>query len=338
MPGETQIRFPSVQTAEFVDTRRPDRPLAPNEVEGKTHYTLVSNGTEMHIYLGRYEEQDLQWGRFPFVPGYAASFQVERVGTEVQDIKPGDIAFCMGKHCSYQRITRAEMLPVPPALSPEVAPFARLMNVTMSTASTTTARPPARVVVTGLGPIGLIGALVFQRCGYRVTAIDPVPARRQTATEAGVRDVRPAAPLDDPALVQQVALVVECSGHEQAALDSIRLLEPGGELVQVGAPMARRTEIFAQEMLIAMFWQNCRLRGGSEWQVPRQPTDYRPNSIFGQMAAALDWLADGSIDVRTFYEVVPPTDPQQIYQDILHQRRPKLCCVFDWQSLWPANL
>jgi len=35
--------------------------------------------TELNIYLGNYE--GLSWGRLPLVPGYAATFRVEAVGS-----------------------------------------------------------------------------------------------------------------------------------------------------------------------------------------------------------------------------------------------------------------
>lgn len=333
MGSEKQVLFPKAGMAEFVDCERPDAPLGPTEIEGRTLCSLISNGTELNVYLGHYERDNLSWGRFPFVPGYATSFTVEAVGAEVTDIKPGQVAYSMGLHRTFQRVERREMLPVPEGLAPESVPFARLMNVTMSTLSTTTARPPALVVVTGLGPIGLMGAKMFGRCGYAVIGVDPVPSRRETASASGVPDVREAAPTDDPKVAGKVALVLECSAHEQAVLDGIKLLQKRGELVQVGVPMTRHTEIYAQELLNAVFRQDCVLRSGTEWEVARHPTAFRANSVFGQMEAALQWMAEGSITTEELFDVLPPTDPQTIYQDILNKRREKPCVVFDWRDI-----
>ena len=330
---EYQVLFPEAKKAELRSCSRSESPVGPREIEGRTLYTLISNGTELNVYLGYYEEHNLSWGRFPFVPGYAGTMEVETVGSEVNDIRPGDLVFCIGLHQSFQRCDRETVLPLPKGLPPARAPFARLMNVTMSTLTTTTAHPPARVIVTGLGPIGLMGAKMFQRCGYKVTGCDPVAERRETALASGLADVRAAVPLDDPALVGKVSLVLECSAHEQAVLDGLGMLEKRGELVQVGVPMSRKTEIYAQEILNRMFRQNAVLRSGSEWEVPKHPTVFRHGSCYGNMAAGLDWLNEESVTVDELFDTIAPSDPQAVYQDLLAKRTAKPCVMFDWRDV-----
>lgn len=331
---ELKILFPSELKAELVAAERDAKPLGPTEVEGRTLYTLVSPGTELNVYVGNYaKDPAMTWGKFPFVPGYAASFEAEAVGSEVKDIKPGDIVYCMGQHQTFQRATRDKLIPAPKGLSPEKVPFARLMNVTMSTLTTTAARPPAKVLVTGLGPIGLMGALIFARSGYDVIACDPVKERQDVARACGLKNVFGAVPVADPSVKGQVALVLECSAHEQAVMDGCAVVLKGGEVVMVGVPMVRRTEICAQELMNRVFRNMVILRSGSEWAVTRYPAEYRPNSIFGNMAAAMEWLAEGSINVDPVYEVLKPADPQAIYQDVLNKRTRKLAQVLDWTGL-----
>ena len=45
-----------------------------------------------------------------------------------------------------------------------------------------------------------------------------------------------AVPVEDPAYAGEVELVIECSGHEQAAFDGCRIVRKRGEVVLVGAP------------------------------------------------------------------------------------------------------
>jgi threonine dehydrogenase-like Zn-dependent dehydrogenase len=332
--SEFRIVFPSEQKAELAACERDVKPLEALEIVGRTLYTLVSPGTELNVYLGHYAKMPgMTWGKFPFVPGYAAAFVAEAVGSDVKDVKPGDLLYCMGQHQTYQRVKREQVLPVPKDLAAEKVPFARLMNVTMSTLTTTVARPPAKVLVTGLGPIGLMGALIFARSGYDVIACDPIAERQAVARSCGLTQVHGNVPVDDPTVKGQVALVVECSAHEQAVLDGCAVVHKGGEVVLVGVPMVRRTEIYAQELMNRVFRNMVVLRSGSEWQVTRYPADYRPNSIFGNMAAALRWLAEGSIRVDPVYEVIAPTDPQAIYQDALNRRSKKLAQVLDWTKV-----
>jgi threonine dehydrogenase-like Zn-dependent dehydrogenase len=160
--------------------------------------------------------------------------------------------------------------------------------------------------------------------------VDPDAARRETAAQMGLADVRAAVPVDDDELAGTVSLVLECSAHEQAVLDGLAVLEKRGELVLVGVPMVRKTEIYAQEIMNKAFRAVATIRSGSEWEVPKYPTDYRKNSNFGNMAAALRWLAEGSVAVEGLYMVAAPDDPQTIYQDLLHQRTARPAVVLDW--------
>lgn len=327
---EYKVLFSGEEQATFVEYEREASRIGYDEIGGKTLYSLVSPGTELNIYLGNYEKEGLSWGRFPFTPGYAAVLQIEEVGSDVTDINKGDLVYCMGKHMSYQRITRKEAIPLPEGMNPEKAPFARLMGVTWSSLTLTMARPPAKVVVAGLGLVGLFGALIFQNCGYQVYGCDPLESRRDIAKAAGLLNVLPKVPLDDPTICGKVALFLECSAHEQAALDGLDVIKRGGELIQVGVPMVRRTEIYAQAVLNKIFRKCAIVRSGSEWQVTRHPADFRPNSVFDNQGTALKWIAEGTINVDPLYAVDTPDHPQESYQAALHKTTDTLAVVFDW--------
>lgn len=313
------------ECAELLAEPRDASPLAPDEVSGSTLATLISAGTEL---AGAYRGAE-----FPRRPGYAAVYRVEEVGKAVSDLGPGDVVFCMGRHQSYQRHPRERVIPVPQGLSPEQATFARMMGVSMSTLTTTVARPPEMVMVTGLGLVGHLAAQIFQSCGYRVLAVDPSDARREAARERGIDRLAPAVPVDDPQVVDHIALALECSGHEGAALDACRVVRKRGEVVLVGAPWERRTGRFAHELTHLIFHRYVVVRSGWEWEVPLFPTDFGSNSIYGNLAAALAWLAEGRIRVKGLYTSVSPREAQRTYQDLLHMRAPRLGVVFDWTTL-----
>ena len=196
----------------------------------------------------------------------------------------------------------------------------------MSTLTTTTARPPDKVLVLGLGPVGHLAAQMFRSCGYRVTAVEPLEPRRRLAQEKGIEEVHASVP---PHL-EGIALALECSGHEQAALDAVRAVRRRGEVVQVGVPRERRTELFAFDILSAVFRGYVVLRSGWEWEVPRHGAEFRVGSVFGNLAAALRWLAEGRVRVAGLYRTASPRDAQRVYQDLLHRREDHLSVVFDW--------
>lgn len=323
MTTDRCITFTARERAELLSTERDAAPIGPREVAGSTLATLVSAGTEIQGgYLGSH---------FPAQPGYAAVFTVEQVGGEVSELQIGDRAFCMGGHRSWQRVPVENALRVPDSLASEQAVFARLMGVSMSTLTTTMARPPQRTLVTGLGPVGHLAAQIFHACGYQVTACDPDAARRGYAAQNGVPDVRAAVPLDDPQIAGRVALAVECSGHEQAVLDCCRAVCRRGEVTLVGVPWHRRTDLTAHALLHTIFHHYVVVRSGWEWELPLHETPFRTNSIFGNLSAALRWLAEGRVRVSNLIETARPSDAQQVYQSLLHHRWHKLAAVFDWR-------
>lgn len=327
MEKAKRIVITGVQRAVLEDYDAPSGALGHDEVAGTTLYTLLSAGTELNIYLGHYDAQGLSFGRLPFVPGYAATFRVTDVGDAVEDIEIGDVVYCMGKHAAHQRYARSEVIPLPDGLPPETAVFARLANISMSALTTTRARPPDRVVITGLGLVGLLGAMIFDAAGYEVFAVDPVASRRGIAAQRGIANVGSSIDIEKTG---RVPLVLDCSGHEQAVLDGLLVVEKGGEVVVAGVPMVARTEMRAQEILNALFRSFATLRSGKEQQVAAHPTEFRTGSQFENMAAAMRWVAEGRISVDGLYSLVSPADAQDVYQKVLHMRQDHLGMVFDW--------
>jgi threonine dehydrogenase-like Zn-dependent dehydrogenase len=313
------------QRAELLPVDPPALPLAPKEVTGKTRISLISAGTELAgCFLGQ---------SFPSFPGYAAIFKVEAIGENVQRLQPGDLALCMGPHRSFQRIHESQALKLPDGLKPEEAVFARMMSVSMSTLVTTTARPPDRVLVMGLGLVGHLASQIFTRCGYEVCACDPSEKRRNLAKDRGIRRIEEKAPLDDPDWEGRVSLALECSGHEAAALDACKCVRKRGEVALIGTPWIRRTEMFAHDLLHAIFHRYVVVRSGWEWEVPMDPMEFRAGSILENQAAALRWLREGSIRVDGLYEKVSPEAAQHAYERLQHQQNERLAVLFDWDVL-----
>ena len=320
------VQFVAREQAELRVVERDSTPLASDEIAGGSLVTLISAGTES---TGSYTSD----GGHPRGSGYAAVFQAESVGSDVDDVKTGDYIFCMGNHRSYQRVKRDAAVPLPAGLAPEIGVFARLMNVSLTTLTTTTARPPERVVVTGLGIIGNLAAQNFTHAGYEVFACEPIASRRKVAVECGLKNVLPAVPVDNPDIAGTVGLVVDCSGHEQAVLDGCNVVREKGEVVLIATPWHRYTEMYAHTVLHAIFHNYVVVRSGWEWELPNQPTAFRTNSIHGNLAAGVRWLAEGRMSVAPLAMKVSPCDPQTVYQNLLHRRSERLTYIFDWTNL-----
>jgi len=328
-----QVLVTAKERAQLAEVRWPTAPLKANEVEGRTLASVVSAGTELHTY-GPHGAEKRQ---YPAALGYGAVFEVEAVGQGVTDVKPGDLAYTSGRHCSRQRVKREDLLPVPTGLPAEKAVLTRMMGISWSTLTTTRARPPARVIVTGLGPVGHLATQIFAVCGYEVLGVEPDERRRAIARSKGIA-VRAAVPLDDPAWTDRADLVVECSGHELAVRDACKVVRKRGEVVLVGVPWHRRADLQAHEILYDVFYRFVDLRSGWEWEVPGQPTDFRIGSRMENYAFGMQWIAEGRIDVADLVVLKDPHEVGQVYSDLHHRRLEDLVVVFDWTALnWLAS-
>ncbi len=328
MPME--IIIPERQTFQL----RPyeDQPLRRGEIRGRTLCTLISQGTEIGWANG---------DTFPMRPGYAAVFEVEEIGEGVNGVTRGERRFAMGFHRSSQTHLAEHTLPIPADMAPETAVIARLMGVSMTTLMTTKARPGDRVIIAGAGPIGFLAAHLFRIGGYRVTVVDPDALRREQLVRSGITDTCSAMPLDNPDLAGKVALVVDCSGHEGAVLEGCRIVRRMGEVVLVGVPWRKYTDLTAHDVLNAVFFNHVTLRSGWEWELPMHNRSFAweelldgynnaPHSIFSGFARALEWLSEGRIPFDGMVCRARPESSEMLYADLMARQIDEPFIVLDW--------
>lgn len=327
-----EIVFTGRQRFELLDYE--DTPLGANEVRGPTLVTLVSPGTELAWAGG---------DNFPIRPGYAAVFEAREIGPGVTGIAPGDRLLCMGAHRSTQQFDARYTLKLPQGMAPEHAAVARLMGVSLTTLMTTTARPGDRVIVCGAGPVGYLAAHQCRIAGYDVALVEPDEGRRAQAVQSGIADVLPSIPIDDPAWRGKVALVIDCSGHEQAVLDGCKIVRKRGEVVLVGVPWKAHTGLLAHEILHEVFFNYAVLRSGWEWEVPVLSRDFvweelyegynnAPHSTFSGLAAALRWLSQDRIPLEGLLRAVDPGDPSALYAQLAAKVFEEPFIVMRWSA------
>lgn len=327
-----EIVFTGKRKFELMDYE--DAPVGPNEVGGPTLATLVSPGTELAWADG---------GDFPVRPGYAAVFEAEQIGSAVAGIKPGDRLLCMGAHRSSQKFDARYAIRLPDGMAPEIAVVARLMGVSMTTLMTTTARPGDKVIVCGAGPVGYLAAHQCRIAGYEVTLVEPDERRRAQAVRSGIVNTLPAIPVGDPAYAGSVALVIDCSGHEQAVLDACKVVRKRGEVVLVGVPWKANTAILAHEILHAVFFNFVVLRSGWEWEVPILARSFvweelyegynnAPHSTYTGLAKALKWLSEGRVPIDGLVRSLDPGDPSRVYGALINREIDEPFVVLDWNK------
>ena len=314
-----------------------DLPLGSGEVRGRTLASVDSPGSVLAVLGGAMPEA------LPAHPGHAAVFEVDEVGAEVNGIARGDRLFCQGADRSTQQYIPHLTVPVPPGMDPVAAVLARLMGVSMTTLMTTAARSGDLVAVTGLGPVGYLAAHLFRLANYEVIAADPDLRRRRWAAGSGISRVFERLPVEHPDVAGRVDLVVECSGNEAAVADACKVLATGAEVVLIGTPWARKTKVYAHEILKAVFYRLVTLRSGWEFEIPlrRIPfahgghdRDYNNarHTVFSGYRKALAWLAAGRIPLAGMVRTVSPRDATAVYRSLQRQEFKELFLVWDWTA------
>jgi len=327
-----RVIFPEANVVRLETVEVRDDDLGPFEIVTRTHCTLISPGTELARLQGKLMFDSEIPPPFPKNDvGYANIGTVIAAGSEA-GVQPGDRVYTMGNHATISRGDVRSMLcvPVPDGLAAENAVFARLATVSMTTMILTPARPGEEVAVMGLGLVGNMASQVFQAAGYHVNAFDLAPHRREIATQVGIRHVLDGS--ETSQFSQRHALIVEATGSAKALASTMDMAKPGGEIVMIGAPWGgEANSVPSSQITRLLFFRFLRLRSGSEWEIPLQPTPLQHGSNFQNSVTALDWLADGRLNVQPIItHRITPDDVPDAYRGLQDAPNDYLGVVIDW--------
>ena len=145
-----------------------------------------------------------------------------------------------GSFAEYLCIPEANVVPIPPEIPDEVAaifdPFGNAVHTALSFDLV-----GEDVLVTGAGPIGIMGALVAQRAGaQRVVITDINPYRLDLARRLGVQHVVKADEEGLDAVMARIGMTegfdvgLEMSGAPPAMRDMIYYMNNGGKVALLG--------------------------------------------------------------------------------------------------------
>jgi threonine dehydrogenase-like Zn-dependent dehydrogenase len=256
MPRElvaTAVRTPALREYQ-------DAPLAPGQIRARTEYGAPKHGTELHMYRGdspfgdAHLDPDLRafvaggapHGGFPIDLGNIAVGTVTEVGAGVGEVAAGDRVagyaplretqtWTWGAVGVYPRVRK-----MPEGMSWQAAVCLDPATVALGGVRDGGLRVGDRVVVTGLGAIGLLAVQLCRVAGAAfVAAIDPIAARRAVAEATGADLVLDPTAVDAGLEIrrragQGVDVAIETSGSPRALQAAIRALAFGGTVAVVG--------------------------------------------------------------------------------------------------------
>ena len=184
-------------------------------------------------------------GRLPCEVGTAANNAGTLVGGGIRLHRSGgaeDVFHHLGVSgfASHAVVSRTSVVPVPADVPADIAALLGCAVLTGGGAVLNAGRPAAgeRVIVVGLGGVGMAALLVAVALGHEVVGVDAVPAKLDLARDLGAVDAL--TPAD--ALAQatdaggRAPVVIEAAGNARAFETAFALTAPGGTTVTVGLP------------------------------------------------------------------------------------------------------
>ncbi len=247
--------------------RVPVPEVGPNDVLIKVRKTAIC-GTDVHIW--NWDEWAQNTVPVPLVTGHEFVGEVTEVGSAVTEYKPGQRVSGEGHivcgHCRNCRAGRGHLchntlgvgvhragafaefialpqhnvVPIPDNIPDEIAAiFDPLGNAVHTALSFDLVGED--VLVTGAGPIGIMGALVAQAVGARKVVITDInPGRLELAKKLGVQHTVNAADETLPEVMRQLGMTegfdvgLEMSGAAPAFRDMIDAMNNGGKIAILG--------------------------------------------------------------------------------------------------------
>lgn len=243
----------------------------PDEALVQVHCIGVC-GSDVHYYehgrIGRYEVKK------PLILGHELAGTVVKVGADVKNVSVGDrVAVEPGVtcgRCEYCKSGRYNLCPdvvfmatppvdgawaeyvsvrsdflfkLPEEMSFEEGAMLEPLSVGIHAMNRARVKPGDRVLVTGLGPIGLLAMEAAKLFGVReLYGSDVIEGRRSMAMEMGAAGVLNPAEQDMAAALDEwtqgagIDVIIETSGSGRAIADTIHLAKRGGRIVFVGLP------------------------------------------------------------------------------------------------------
>ncbi|KAF4405277.1 MULTISPECIES: zinc-binding alcohol dehydrogenase [Streptomyces] len=324
---ERVVQFTGPRRVEIAS--REPQPLPPGHLRVRTRYSGISAGTELTAYRGTNPYLTRTWDPEArlFREGAAgiaypvAGWGYSEVG-EVTEISPelagtpglpavGDLVWGIWGHRSEGLVPVERMLghTLPAGLDPLAGAFARVGAIAHNAVLAADLHLGEDAVVFGQGVIGLITTRLAQLSGARVTAVDTLDNRLETARQYGAEVTLNA--LADPVAerVREATdgrgadVAVEISGAHAALHEAVRSVATGGRVVASGFYQGDGTGLrLGDEFHHNRVQLVSSQIGGVPPQLSGRWTVERLQQTF------LRLVAEGRVDVKSLVSHVVPAD------------------------------
>jgi 2-desacetyl-2-hydroxyethyl bacteriochlorophyllide A dehydrogenase len=326
------ITFPGQGKAEVREGECPD--MAEDQIEVRTTCSLISPGTELAFFNGTHSDLKTGKRKYPTGSGYSNTGVVERVGSKVENFKPGDRVMCMAGHCSRFVISPERAYPIPDGVADEQASFAILGSIALHAIREAALAFGENALVLGLGVIGQLALrLARLTAANRIFAADMFPTRLEAARAGGADTLLNVAEEDAVALVREATggrgceVVIEASGNHKAIATALKCAARRARVMILGCPhgdatLDLYTELQKNELqLIGSYQPNC----------PEIETAYTPWTQRRNRELILEYLRQGRLDFAPLLtHKAEPEQAQEVYEALAREQDRAIGGLFYW--------
>jgi 2-desacetyl-2-hydroxyethyl bacteriochlorophyllide A dehydrogenase len=229
-----RVRFVAPYLVELADVAVPK--LRSGDVLVRSEFSGISGGTELLAYRGELDSsvpRDETLGaltggfEYPFTYGYSAVGTVEASRSAVGE---GERIFAFHPHQTRFIVSDADVVRIGEC-DPRAATLFPLVETALQISLDAGIRYREVVAVVGLGPVGILTAILLTRSGAIVLGSDPKPWRRETAHVCGLEALRPEELGDAVRTATRgrgADFIVEATGNPEALGESLGLLSTEG--------------------------------------------------------------------------------------------------------------
>ncbi len=301
----------------------------------ETEYSLISAGTELSRAFA------IKKGfRYPVRPGYCGVGKILKKGNGI-DAEIGDRVFFNAPHASKVRWKDSDDVqgPLIRKLSKDIDPIeATAMNlllVALQGVNLTQVKLGYDVGVFGLGNIGIMTALMYQKMGCRVIGIDPIEGRRKLAESMGLRF---SAGEDKKEKIETLTrgkgldIAADVTGLPEAIIDCISFAGKDSQVLLLGSPR-KSYETDLTPVFSGMHMKDLKVIGAFNKTIPVREKDGSRDCMDRNFRICEDLIRNRDIDIsRMITKVIDPSQCQEAYDDLMYHKDRASFIVYDWRN------
>lgn len=331
------IVIPEKGRAEVAEEELDVSNLKPSEAIIQAEASMISAGTELSRVF------EIKKGfSYPVRPGYSAVGKVLAKGDALTDLQVGDRVFYTGPHasvCRFSRGTRTQgpmIFKLPEAISAQEGSLITLALVAISGVNTVDVRLGDRVGVFGMGMIGVLAAVMLQKLGAEVIAIDPVEERCALAQQMGINWIVDFPVEEQLAQIQSrfggLDAAVDVSGASRAIETAVLATKKYGQVALLGTPRAACT-MDVTPMLNAIHMRMLRVTGAFNSLQPVFESEGMRLNVARNFETVCGMILRRELPISWLVShVIAPEEVERAYHGLMNEPGLFRCVVIDWES------